>query len=760
MNLLLIENILDHIRVFFKLNICEKSLYLMDAFQTVYLDTRELSCPVCHEKYDLSVHYPMSLHCGHNIYSPCLEKSYHCPVCHETIANRQFYSKNLLLCSLLEQRKNVQECRKHHRSLDFYCKDDQQLICVDCGFKDGHFKHDVIQTSQLDEIAEDTKGLIKKIDQKDEEIKKEYKKFLENKKMSLKRELDEVIDEFIEPLIALKKKLHKETDSFIFQQNELYDDEVIQKSKANQWKRINEELVLKWDEGLDASRVMDLLNNNCESEEIKHNLPKKKRFEEKVCEKIARLQEEFKCGMEFMRNPWEDLKPQIQEALKMHQSIDPAVEIKYLEEYLTEQGLKTTREGEEILLKIEKGERKEEMTLKEMYFECNLPKLKFECAPGLDNRDYDILWGVLRKIQDLKELDACFNGLLNDDISKFGKAISCLILENISIKMDSKLVSEKGLHKLWDSLYELENLEKVIIIMKNSSKAHDVTLIRSQNRKKLLKLKEVDLQFLDSEKISEEGLGWILKTLKGCSQITKFNLAISDCSDLQFQPFESLCQTLSTLVKMEEFGFVFEGFYEFGSEELLVHLSDILSNLKKINKLKISFARDTCLSEKTILKFVGNLCKNLPKLSQFSINLSECTNISDQTLINLGILFSKIVHLTKLELTLRECEVSNVGVSALMRQLKRLSKLKSLYLDFSECHIDEKDKITDLLQSFAGLEEKTVLLTSSGENSHFQQPQQRRRHPVDFFASESDDSLTFEPFLNPITSIHNPNSSF
>jgi len=730
----------------------------MDAFQTVYLDTRELSCPVCHEKYDLSVHYPMSLHCGHNICSPCLEKLYDCPVCHVTITNRQFYSKNLLLCSLLEQRKNVPECRKHHRSLDFYCKDDQQLICVDCGFKDGHFKHNVIQTSLLDEIAEDTKGLIKKIEQKDEEVKKEYKKFLENKKTSLKRELDEVMDEFIEPLIALKKKLYKETDSFIFQQYELYDDEVIRKSKASQWKRRNEEVVLKWDEGMDASRVMELLSNNCESEEIKHYLPKNKRFEEKVSEKISQLQGEFRSEMEFMKSPWEALKPQIQEVLRTHQSFDPAVETKYLEEYLTEQGLKIAREGEEILLKIQKGRRKEENNMNEAYFECNLPRLKFECDASLDNRDYEILWGVLRKIQDLKELDACFNGLLNDDVSKFGKAISCLALERLSVTVDSKLVSEKGLHKLWNSIYELENLEKVIIIMKNSSKAHDVTLIRSQNRKKLLKLKEVDLQLLNSENISEEGLGWIIKTLKGCSQISKFNLAISGCSDLQYQPFESLCQTLSTLVKMEEFGFVFEDFYEFGSEDLLIHLSDILSNLKKINKLKISLARDTCLSEKTILKFIGNLSKNLPKLSQFSVNLSECTNISDQTLINLGILFSKVVHLTKLEFALCECEVSSVGVLGFIRQLKKLSKLKSFYLDFSECHINEKDKITDLVQSLNGFEEKTVLLTSGG-NSHLQQPQQRRRHPLNFFASDSDDSYTFEPFRDPITLLHNLNSS-
>jgi len=721
----------------------------MDGFQTVYLDTHELSCPVCHEKYDLSSHYPMSIHCGHTICSPCLDKLRKCPLCHRAIHNKRSGAKNLLLCSLLEQKAGLQECKKHKRYLEFYCQDDHQLICVDCGFKDKHFKHNVIQIHEVDQVVKDTKSLIGKVEQKDEEVKKKYKKFLEEKKLSLKRELDEVIDECIEPLIALKKKLHKEADSFIYKQGEMFDEK-LSKNLTNQWKKKNEELVVKWGEGIDGLIATELLNNKYEDmeENVQKGMEINKKSEEVVCNKIGKLRQGFEAEIEFMKQPWKSLLPKIKGILDLHREINPTVEMKYLEEYFIEHGLKVeegvNKEGEKVF-NIQKGAVKEDnrAIVKEKYFECVLTNLKLECA-HLAKKDYEVLWGVLENIQGLKELSLGFVDLLDEDVAKLGRTLSFVkSLEDFCLTVDSKLISEKGIHQLWSCIYELamENLQKVSILMKNSVKSLSNHHQNHHRIKKSVKLKELDLQFINSGYISEEGLGYILNTVKGSPQVTKFSIAISDCHDLQFQPFNEICLTIPTFVNLEEFGFVFEGFYEFGNEDHLLYLSGMISNLNNLQKLKISFARDTCLTEKTILKFFGNLSAKLTtKLVQLSVNLSSCTNISDQTLINFGILVSKFVSLTKLELVLQECSISHIGVSALIRQLKKLSNLDSLFLDCRDCGIvEEQDRILDLLKSsIPRLQEKNILLSASSA-ANLEQPHQRELR--DFFGDDDDYDL-------------------
>ena len=69
--------------------------------------------------------------------------------------------------------------------------------------------------------------------------------FSQEKKKTLKRAIDEAINEHIEPLLALKKKLHLEADLAVFVQNDKYGYENIEEKPGDfkKWKEENDNLV-------------------------------------------------------------------------------------------------------------------------------------------------------------------------------------------------------------------------------------------------------------------------------------------------------------------------------------------------------------------------------------------------------------------------------------------------------------------------------------------------------------------------------------
>ncbi|XP_062391185.1 nuclear factor 7, brain-like [Sardina pilchardus] len=134
----------------------------------------DLTCPVCTDIFK----DPIVLSCSHSICKVCLQQfwenegSRECPVCRRK-SSKDWMSPNLALrklCETLQEKIQTQvTCSLHKRKLEFFCQDDQQLVCLMCQdnlHKDHKF-------SPIDKAAVDVKeDLMVKLQEKLKAFKK------------------------------------------------------------------------------------------------------------------------------------------------------------------------------------------------------------------------------------------------------------------------------------------------------------------------------------------------------------------------------------------------------------------------------------------------------------------------------------------------------------------------------------------------------------------------------------------------------------
>ena len=116
-----------------------------------------LSCPVCLETFDLHLHVPLVLCCGHTLCHSCITSIYatssqlQCP--HDRHIDPRpinALTRNYLVCDAIDRYNRVQKetsrCEKHHKKLKLYCRQPcGQLLCTRC-ILEGHREHQVVDT--------------------------------------------------------------------------------------------------------------------------------------------------------------------------------------------------------------------------------------------------------------------------------------------------------------------------------------------------------------------------------------------------------------------------------------------------------------------------------------------------------------------------------------------------------------------------------------------------------------------------------------
>ncbi|XP_009074609.1 PREDICTED: tripartite motif-containing protein 10-like [Acanthisitta chloris] len=134
----------------------------------------EVSCPICLEDFQ----DPVSIHCGHNFCRSCIThrweysmEKFSCPQCWETtserslrpnqelarilhIARRLSLKGNLLDWEKKKEKEEEEGCEKHQEPLNFFCKEDQVLLCVICRESRAHRSHSV---RPVPEVAQEYK---------------------------------------------------------------------------------------------------------------------------------------------------------------------------------------------------------------------------------------------------------------------------------------------------------------------------------------------------------------------------------------------------------------------------------------------------------------------------------------------------------------------------------------------------------------------------------------------------------------------------
>lgn len=639
-------------------------------------------------------------------------------MCRGKIYNRNGYSRNVLISCILEQKGKVKECKVHHRPLEFFCKDHKQLACVDCAIEGNHFAHNFLRSKEVDNRAEKIKVLMKKVDAKDEQSAKRFKAFLEQEKKDIKRKLDNVLDEYLEPLILIKKKLHKEVDTFMMSKSNIYEKETL-REMIMKWKKDNEGIVSQWESKGEADAASQIAENN--TEEIETKLGEYDSQMEKMQNETQGstdiLIKDIKSRMSHARGPWTKLKRRLGQIMNSFKDeTNPKIEREYLIEFLKEYGILADwneKDGEEIL-EVKKDNA--EMVIKEFdakYFDCTLEKLKIKIEQIHAVR-LEIICKAFEKILKLSDLSVTLKDITDEGMNKFGDSLEKIKgIVKISVMIASEQLSERGLHKLITVLPALDKLEKLEIALEDCEELKNNEIEGLENAfEKLRTVKEFGIILNDCDSLTNEGLGKYIKCMNKLIHLTKLNLTVRDCKGLTYKLFEPLCKVLTTLKDLDELTLIFEGFYELSNPIMIISLASSIAGLSKLTKLRLSFTENVYLPSYIVRKFIGKITSQLPQLKELSLDLSRCKEIVNITLEAIGVSLTQLPHLNKLALRFRMCSISEKGVLALSSSLQKLNTLKTLTLDCRHCKLMDEGaqaKVVEELNKMKKLTEKELL---------------------------------------------------
>ncbi|KAM9119099.1 tripartite motif-containing protein 10-like [Pangshura tecta] len=108
----------------------------------------EAICPICLEYLT----DPVSVDCGHNFCRGCVTQYcaewvgdgfLTCPICRSQILEGNL-RPNWQLGNLVEKMKHVAVCARHKKTLDLFCEEDEEAVCVVCERSPQHRSHTVL----------------------------------------------------------------------------------------------------------------------------------------------------------------------------------------------------------------------------------------------------------------------------------------------------------------------------------------------------------------------------------------------------------------------------------------------------------------------------------------------------------------------------------------------------------------------------------------------------------------------------------------
>ena len=704
----------------------------MEALETVHLSSKDLICPICYHKFGLSSFHPISLNCGHNLCSQCLKRVRTCPLCRSKIYDRASYAKNVFISYILEQKERLKECKIHNRPIEFFCKDHKQLLCVDCGIEGNHFAHNFIKCKEIENKTDKMKSLMKKIDSKDEESRKKFKGFLEIEKKNIKRRLDEILDEYIEPIINLKKKLRKEIDVYAITQGIFFEKDVPRESLLK-WRKDSESLVATWEANGEGEAAAQIVDN--EADEIEKRISKYEARGEKIeadtQNRTNMLLKEIKSKMNLIKSPWKKLNRRLGQVVNTIASdIDPKLEREYLVEYLKEYEIPVAwieQEGEEVLEVKGSGKEASLKDFQEKYFDCTMRKVRMSCYK-VQPLHFQILCKVIETISKLTDLKMLIQDISDQEVITLGESLMKIKgLERLNLVILSETVSEKSFNNLWSCIHSLPKLKVLDLTLEDLEQTFQNALFKPDKLEmntigKMKQLKEINLRLVDCDPISNESLGQVFQHLQGLTQITKFSLSVVECKELNYKLFEYLCRLLPSLTSLKELSLAFEGFYELSNLESMLALSNAISNVNNLRKLELSFADSGHFLSPVIRKFFNRIALQAPGIKELHIDLSRCREVVNGTIDSLGSSIAQLSQLNKLSIIFKMCSISERGMVLFSGHLSRLNNLKSLFVDCRHC------KMMDATSQFRALAHLNKLTKPTEKEFLFGEGKQDMNH--------------------------------
>ncbi|XP_031817296.1 tripartite motif-containing protein 64-like [Sarcophilus harrisii] len=218
----------------------------------------QLTCSICWKYF----WEPVTIGCGHSFCRACLPSStgaaFSCPECRQVSQVRDFPLINGSLAELTELGKGLssqqlqsargqRRCATHHQVLEFFCEDDQTLLCESCCQTPEHGAH---RHSPVQKAAPNCR---KKIQYLQNCLQKHFK---ETKKLLVKEK---------RPVIDWEEMIHREYlewDSFMWPQEchleRMKQEKKNKKNRLSQQKRSLQDLMLDLQEA-ECQPNLDLL---------------------------------------------------------------------------------------------------------------------------------------------------------------------------------------------------------------------------------------------------------------------------------------------------------------------------------------------------------------------------------------------------------------------------------------------------------------------------------------------------------------------
>uniref|UniRef100_A0A8C3HM01 RING-type E3 ubiquitin transferase n=1 Tax=Chrysemys picta bellii TaxID=8478 RepID=A0A8C3HM01_CHRPI len=196
----------------------------------------EVICPICLEYLT----DPVSVDCGHNFCRGCVTQycvewagrgSLMCPVCRSQILTGNL-RPNWQLGNLVEKMKHVAVCARHKKTLDLFCEEDGEAVCVVCERSPQHRSHTVLL---IEEAAQKYK---EKIQDNLKTLREEREKLLgfkvtgEGKSQEYLKQTQTERQKIVSEFQQLRQFL-EEQERLLLAQLEKLDEEMVKIQKEN-----------------------------------------------------------------------------------------------------------------------------------------------------------------------------------------------------------------------------------------------------------------------------------------------------------------------------------------------------------------------------------------------------------------------------------------------------------------------------------------------------------------------------------------------
>jgi len=234
------------------------------------MQTESLDCPICYEKYDITIRLPRFIPvCGHTVCSQCLlnlikqRGHFICPIGKEVLrgdhSKLECFPPNFTLRNLVEKSLEFGVCANHKKELQYICVQDNVKVCHECVLFGEHANHKVKPLSDL-------KPEMEKKTQKLQEILKATEEYYKNTKTLFEDQRKEALNLVRLRFEDLEFLLKAKEGECLYKINSFYDQEIdklcLEVGENSRARHIMKEKISEYQQFTKPSNPFDLLEED------------------------------------------------------------------------------------------------------------------------------------------------------------------------------------------------------------------------------------------------------------------------------------------------------------------------------------------------------------------------------------------------------------------------------------------------------------------------------------------------------------------